>query len=400
MPKSQAETLFDSIIGEDLLKEIDGSGGDNDQTPEPEDTDDGEDADTGPVTEDAQDDEQDASEQDGEADADEGNEADEQDDDEEDEQLSDRPEPKKSRKSDDDQAAARNNNSKQRLFDPRARFQTDKAGNVYSNGKLIAKAGREARLFHTFHAQAREEQAVAARMAGRAVDIANGARELLARFDQLSKQKSALDVVGLSAEEQMQLLPIIKRYKENPIEGLKMMLTQAHLSGVDIKSLGAAGALDPKLMMDQMTKQVRELLSPMLQETSVRQQQDARRAEAVGFFKRNPRAREVAKVVGGSARLGQILKAAMDQAPDLSIDELFQKLDYALLQQFGGRLPATGPVTKPPKGKPPVAGKSARRQEKTFERSAPRTQQNRNQSIDDIGRSILAEIAAAENRGN
>lgn len=278
-------------------------------------------------------------------------------------------------------------------FDLKGKLQKDAKGNLYMNGKLVANTGREARIYFGFRKLAEADRKAAMGMAQHITKIAAGAKELFSRYDMLQKQKGIFDQVGLSIEEQARLVPIIVAYKKNPIDGLKLMLTQAHLSGVDIKSVvggNAGSAIDPKALMDQMTGKMTELLQPVLSETSTRANQNSVRTEAEGFFTRNPRAKDVAKVVGGSHKLGLILKEAKLQAPDLTLDELFQRLDYALLSANSGQLPNTGPVSR----KRPAGQRQERRMTKNFTRSL-----GPNSSYEDIAASVLQDVRDADARG-
>ena len=274
-------------------------------------------------------------------------------------------------------------------FDLKKKPTTDRQGNVFIDGKLVAKAGREARMYASFRRQALADRQDAAKLAQHVNQIAYGAKELLARYDQLQKQKTLLDQVGLDPKEQLQLVQIAQAYKKSPIEGIKMLLTQAHLAGVDIKSLGVSGAFDPKALVETMKGEMTELLKPVLQETSQRVHQNSARNEAVGFFQRNPRAREVARIVGGSDKLGLMLKEAKRRAPNLSLDELFERLDYALLSNGMGQ-PATGPVEGPRPNR-----RAAKRMEKNFARSV----RPASDSFEDIAKSVLRDVARVEARG-
>lgn len=274
-------------------------------------------------------------------------------------------------------------------FDPRTKIERDKAGNLYVANKLVARAGREARNFLTWRKHAIDERNAAIAAQQQMVKIGEGARVLLARYDELRSQKSMLDNLGLTPQEQSQLLNVAAAYKKDPLTGIKMMLTQAHMAGVDIKSLAGAGSIDLKSITDAIKSELTGVLKPVIDDTSRRANQESVRNEANGFFARNPRAREVAKIVGGSQQLGQILKQAKERAPDVHIDELFRQLDYAILTKFGGRLPVTGPVTKKP----------SKQQRPTRSNPTSQRRSTASTSFDDIAKSVLADIADAETRG-
>lgn len=397
--KNAAETLIDSILGDanpgDDGTQDEGGGGNTelfDPADDPE-------LDTSPVSKDVRQQEQD-------------DDTDEQPDD------NDEPDAGDDAPADDDPLAKQAREARQRrepdeqeqdnrgkgpaqnedLFHPNAQLKRDKAGNVYHNGKVIARAGREARNFFGWRKQAVADRQAATNLANRVNELALGARELFARYDQLQKQKTMFDTANMTPQEQTQALALMQAYKKNPIDGIKLMLTQAHMAGVDIKSItGGTGGLDPVALMQQFESKVTELLKPVLAETSERANQNSVRKEAEGFFDRNPRAKAVAKAVGGSHKLGQLLNEAKAKAPDLSLDELFERLDYALLRQFNGKLPNqdTGPVSR--NGDRRTTRSQDRNMNRNFKRSVD--SKNPNPSFDEIGQSVLRDIKLAEARG-
>lgn len=377
---SEATGLIDSILG----PANPGDSGNDDEGGGNDDGFENEDPDTGAVI--------------NEGDQDEGN----QDEDEDDQDEEDAGDDDSSGNDDDLGRSARTKQPKQAAqkpqgksvdpFDVRAQLQKDKAGNLYIAGQLIAKAGREARIYMGFRKAAQSDRKAAQQLAQHVTKIATGARELFTRYDELQKHKTAFETAGITPTEQSQILQVAAAYKKNPLDGIKLLLTQAHLAGVDIKSItGAQGALDPKVLMDQMTERMAGLLKPVTDETSLRANQNSIKNEAAGFFERNPRAKAVAKAVGGSHRLGLLLKEAKERAPDLPLDELFQRLDYMLLSKFGGKLPTdTGPVTR----KQQPNGRQKRRMNQNFKRSL-----DGSQSYDDIAASVLRDAQLAESRG-
>lgn len=285
------------------------------------------------------------------------------------------------------------------IFSPKAEFQRDKAGNIYHNGKIVARAGREARNFLGWRKLAVSDRQAANKMGKQLVQVAEGARELLARYNALQSTKTMFDNANVTPQEQAQVLAVAQAYKKNPIDGIKMLLTQAHMSGVDIKSITGAGsgALDPAVLMKQFEDKVAGMLKPVLEETSQRANQNKDRSEAEGFFDRHSEAAAVAKAVGGSHQLGTMLKEAKRRAPDLSLDELFQRLHYTLLRN-GVKLD-TGPVTERQGVPPNKQRQQQRRMDRNFKRSVSDKRDPTEMSYDDIGKSVLRDIALAESRG-
>ncbi len=269
-------------------------------------------------------------------------------------------------------------------FDPRAKVQTDKNHNIFLNGKQITKTPREARIYMGFRTAALNEQRAAQKMAVHVNNIAQASRELMGRYEELSKQKTALDTIGATPAEQQQMVNLFSAYKKNPIDGIKLMLTQAAMAGHDLKSItGGNGGIDVKALMDEMSGRMTELLKPVLSQTSATERQNAIRAQAKGFFDRNPAAAGVAKMLGGSHELGKVLNEAMRRAPEISMDTHFRNLHYALLTE--GRQIPTGPVVDQ---RDPQARQKRRRLDRNFRNSVKKPNSGL-ESVDDIAASVL-----------
>lgn len=280
------------------------------------------------------------------------------------------------------------------VFDPKAKVQTDKAGNLYINGKKIANAGREARLYMGFRKFAQGEQAVAQKMAVHVSNLAAAAKEMMARYEELSRNKNIFEKSGMTPAEQTEMLQLGVAYKKNPVEAIKLMLTRAQLAGVDLKSVvGANGSIDAKALVEEMSGRMTELLKPVITQTSQVERTNKLAEQAKGFFERNPAAKQVSQLVGGSHKLGLILKEAMRVAPDISMDEHFQRLHYAILVKTGGKMPPTGPVG----GRRPKGRQVERRLSRNFQRSV--RQPGSIESVDEIASSVLADANALTARG-
>lgn len=299
--------------------------------------------------------------------------------------------PRKEDQQQDQQPAPRNNSDP---FDPSVELRKDKAGNIYAGKDLVARAGREANMFMGFRNAANRDRQAAEQMAQRVKTVVEGTRELYARYETLQSQKTALDKLDLAPEDQAMLIQVASAYKRNPVEGLKLLLTRAHMAGVDIKQLGAGGAIDPKVLMSDMRAYITEALKPVTAQSQQAAAREKLAEEARGFFHRNPRAKDVAKVVGGSHKLGQLLNEARSKAPDLSLDELFERLDYALLRQFGGKLPTAPVADRTQRPQPSGRRQVEKRMENNFRRSV-RGKQNKVETFDDIAQSVLRDAQAA-----
>lgn len=275
-------------------------------------------------------------------------------------------------------------------FDPRVRLKQNTEGSLIApDGKVIARAGRERTNFERWRAIAQKDRADGIKLAQRVVEIAEGSKELYNQFVMLQQQKSMFAEAGMTAQEQAQMLGIAIAYKKEPLKAIKMMLTNAQLAGVDIKSLGVAGGLDPAMIVNTIKEHIDERLKPVSDASSRTAENQAVMREGQGFFDRNPDARTFAETLpGGPKQLAKILAQAKARAPDLRLDDLWKQLHYEILRNPD----VSRALTR-------VVGKEQQRNLRKQNTRRSRTPSIRgDESFNDIGKSVLADIQNALNR--
>lgn len=279
-------------------------------------------------------------------------------------------------------------------FDPRVRLAEDRAGNLLGpDGQVIARKGRERTNFERWRKVAQADRSSAINMAQRMTKLAGQARQLFDTYTALKSQKDIYDQAGLSFDDKKMMLDLAVAYKANPLEGLKLMLTKAHMAGVDIKQItGVDAGFNPTVIIDAVKQHIDQKLKPVEDLTSQREDQSEIEAEAAAFFDRNPLARDVSEEMGNEKFAGMMMSAKR-KFPHLSLDDIWQKIHYNIIlrgteQQGNG---VTRPVTD-------------RQQKPGQQRQPPRRQRQsqrvpaREESFDDIGQSVLRDLAAANSR--
>ncbi|HEY6019731.1 MAG TPA: hypothetical protein VIY48_07465 [Candidatus Paceibacterota bacterium] len=190
-------------------------------------------------------------------------------------------------------------------------FKADKKGNIIGkDGKIVAFAGREARLF-TEHHKLRGQLGQITQQANtrindfqqrlnQAVDI--GMR-LSERVKALVEQGTVASKAGLSEPEHQQAIQLAVQAKTDPVGALKVLLTRAHAAGIDLTSLGLQpGGFDTKSLMDMVRQEIANGVKPVQQrmqqetdrERQVREQQESQErvnTELRTFLGQNPEAR-------------------------------------------------------------------------------------------------------------
>lgn len=184
--------------------------------------------------------------------------------------------------------------------------KADAKGNlVNAEGQIVAKAGKEARLYVDLHKTRqtltqRESHTheVTSRL-NRAVEIAT---DLNTQLDEYKARDTTIRELGITPQEQLEAVQLFTEGKKNPLELLKKLLTRAAAGGIDISTLGAqAGGFDPKSLMDMVKGEIANHLKPLKDksEAESRQTEQQREAEANrtkteqhvrGFFNENQEA--------------------------------------------------------------------------------------------------------------
>lgn len=187
-----------------------------------------------------------------------------------------------------------------------APVQPDAKGNlVDKDGKIVARAGSEARLYTSAH-KARQElaalqpqlQDVRTRL-GKAVEIAT---ELNTELEKFKSRDAKLQEFKMTPEDHINALQLLSSLRTDTAGTLKRLLTRAAASGITIDSLGANAGVDAKGVLDLVREEIAKGLNPLKErsaadETQRRQQQaDDAAAKAVenevkSFFDQNPDAR-------------------------------------------------------------------------------------------------------------
>ena len=193
-----------------------------------------------------------------------------------------------------------------------AEVQADQRGNLIGpDGKVVAKAGFEARMYQEAQRSRRElttEQARSQDLSGRLNRAIELGQQFHGRVEQLTAQlndrNTAAARLGLDDSESITAMQIASEAKRDPVSALKRILTMAAAAGVDVTKIGIApGGVDSQALMGMVQNEIRGALSPLQQRMQAEQQTQqqtevARRVyqeterEVQGFFIQNPTARE------------------------------------------------------------------------------------------------------------
>lgn len=203
-------------------------------------------------------------------------------------------------------------------FDVQGKLRYDNKGNILSpDGKrVIAKAGKEARMFTTLHNRTSELNTLkrtAQAETGRLTQNLNKAVEIgtdLAKRLQAAQQASNVhQQFGISESELREAAELASMFKRDGVGAIKTMLTRAAARGIDLTTLGLQpGGFDPSALMQLVRQEIQNGVAPVKQfseQTSRQQQQQQNnnaevenaRAELNQFLIDNPEAEPYLPVI-------------------------------------------------------------------------------------------------------
>ena len=156
-----------------------------------------------------------------------------------------------------------------------------KTGDVVhaQTGQVLAKAGQERRFYQGMHkaqdqaALTRQENTTLRDKVVRAVNIG---RELHQRMKMQREEGSVGTRLGLSEQETVNALNLAAELKANPQQGLKNLLTQLSINGIDISGLGvdSGGGLDAKALGGMIRTELQAAVKPLHEVTERQRQQE------------------------------------------------------------------------------------------------------------------------------
>lgn len=224
-----------------------------------------------------------------------------------------------------------------RQFNGSQPLKKDAKGNILDGqGKIVARAGSEARFYESIHTQAQQTISRIYRDARGQLTHAENKYKEAARLglqihnemQALQQQNAAVAAFQLQPTELVQAASLFKRAQTEPLVVLKELLTLAATRGVDLTQLGLqAGSHDPKALMDLMRSEMGRLAQPITEQNQrQRQQSEDERLETEAreqatrtvnsFFSQNPDA----------LPYGEIFQGVLEQYPTMPLSEIWARI--------------------------------------------------------------------------
>lgn len=210
----------------------------------------------------------------------------------------------------------------------------DRQGNLINptTGKIVAKAGVQARMYQSGFSAARQEvndlRSFAHDTRNRLDQAVNIAQQVMQERDNVKQEYEKLSAAAkqaaLSPQEHIEALNFAAMAKSNPVQFIKNVLTRAHANGIKLDELGIAqnGGIDAASLMSMLDQRLTERLAPVTQQAEqVNQQRQAeteraqRERETIGqvqsFFDQNPDMVQYAPIFKGIYESGNPALAGM-----------------------------------------------------------------------------------------
>lgn len=224
-----------------------------------------------------------------------------------------------------------------------AGVRADARGNLVDprNGQIVARAGKEARLyqaavnttrqFSQFREQAQARVTDVSNRLNRAVQIAT---ELNTRLEAVQARDQQVQRLGITPQEQMEAMQMVAMSKTNPIQALKTILTRAAANGIDLQQLGIQGTGGMAALADVLRTEIDQRMQPLKQRTEAEQRQEQQRTQqererqdaqshVAGFFSQNPEAKQFLPA----------FDAVLQKHPGTSLGEIWASIKMNLMQR-------------------------------------------------------------------
>lgn len=157
-------------------------------------------------------------------------------------------------------------------FYHRSEVKPDKQGNlVNAEGIIVARKGREARLYqenHKFRGQAQTMQGQVTDLNGRLRKAVEIGQRLHTDLVAARASNEAIKQFGIDGAEQLTALRLYKELRDNPQTAIKNILTRAAANGINIAELGAPSGVDPKSLVDLIRETLGKELNPLRESTA------------------------------------------------------------------------------------------------------------------------------------
>ena len=264
------------------------------------------------------------------------------------------------------------------------KYQTDANGNVVIDGRIIAKAGTERKVFEMFRNSFEQSNSQQLAMTQHIQKVVSAGKELHRRYQDLQANKNYGERIGLDVNETKQALDIAALAKNDPKMAVKKFLTLMQLNGTTIEDIGTDVPLDAKTVAEQaVANYVKQQGATAKKDPApaTNPVDDPALIEAKDFLDRNPQATQFV----------QQLDEAKAKFPHLTYDQCWDLLRKGIQRAQQSKQPTRGKPKNAPRD-PGTPAPTGRKRTIPSRNLTP----DPNQSFKQIGADLLKELRTQE----
>jgi hypothetical protein len=224
---------------------------------------------------------------------------------------------------------------RQRPLPRTAEVKPDKHGNlVDANGRIVARAGAQARFYQGMHrakqealaSRQREQQSIQ-----RLQQTAKLLQDMQTELDDYRTKAEGLKQFNFTPEDQLHAMQLLSEMRKDTAGTLRKLLTRAAANGITIEGLQQNAGVDPKSLAEVMREEIAKAVGPIQQRNETeakqareREAQAAREQEALqeaqNFLTENPEARQYLPVI----------QQVIQRYPRMSLGEIWARIQLNL----------------------------------------------------------------------
>lgn len=225
-------------------------------------------------------------------------------------------------------------------------------GDLVRGDVVIAAAGEARQYFERMKNEGRQFKQAAVELAGKMEGLSKKFKDLYKDYEKVKDApKEPLQTqLGMSNEEYTDAVATMKQLRNDPVSGIKKILTKAHARGIDLTSIVKGGGLDLPTVREILRE---ELAAKQKEEPKPEPEEDTSQAERrikeeiVEFIFKNPEA--------ATEQNMQMLAQGKIKFPDATFEQLWEALTKVVKpkeeQQTKQDKPKSRPVLKLNKSK-------------------------------------------------
>lgn len=206
-------------------------------------------------------------------------------------------------------------------------LKQDAKGNlILADGTIVATSGTVRSYYEGLKKEGRFHREAADKLALSNAELARNMQELNELY-KAEKANNGYDKIvkdtGMLRSEVDEGIRLMKMYKQDPVNAIKSLLTQARISGIDLSSIGVTGGIDPTTLAQAIAR-ARDFAEPAQEVDPDEKLRQEITQEVDSFFERH----------ADAIQHIDVLAAAKQKYPDASLDQLWYQYKIWMRKQL------------------------------------------------------------------